>query len=66
MLQDGFHVSERKACRLVGQPRGTQRYLPTQATDEDALTRAIVALAATAGAIRHTAAACRHRVHAEQ
>jgi hypothetical protein len=50
----------------VGQPQSTQRYLPTQATDEDALTRAIVTLSAAAGAIRHTAAACRHRVHAER
>ena len=49
MLQDGFHVSERKACHLLGQPRGTQRYLPTQAADEDALTQAIVALAAKYG-----------------
>jgi hypothetical protein len=49
MLQDEFHVSERRACRLVGQPRGTQRYLPTQAADEDALTQAIVALAAEYG-----------------
>ncbi len=30
-------LSERKACRLVNQPRGTQRYLPTQREDEDAL-----------------------------
>jgi len=49
MLQDRFHVSERKACQLVGQPRGTQRYLPTHAADEDALTQAIVALAAEYG-----------------
>jgi hypothetical protein len=27
---------------LVNQPRGTQRYQPTQREDEDALTRAIV------------------------
>jgi len=32
-----------------GQPRGTQRYLPAQAADEDAPTRAIVALAAEYG-----------------
>lgn len=38
-------VSERRACQLVHQPRGTQRYQPTQRNDEDALTRAIVALA---------------------
>ena len=38
-------VSERHACQLVHQPRGTQRYQPTQRNDEDALTRAIIALA---------------------
>lgn len=31
-------------CRLLGQWRGTQRYTPTARNDEDALTRAIVAL----------------------
>jgi hypothetical protein len=34
-------ASERHACQLVHQPRGTQRYRPTQRNDEDALTRAI-------------------------
>ena len=38
-------ASERHACQLVDQPRGTQRYQPTQRNDEDALTRAIIALA---------------------
>jgi transposase InsO family protein len=38
-------VSERHACQLVHQPRGTQRYQPTQRNDEDALTRAIITLA---------------------
>ena len=42
-------MSERRACRLVNQPRGTQRYRPTQREDEDALTRAIVALASQYG-----------------
>jgi len=49
MLEYRFHVSERRACRLVGQPRGTQRYTPTEAADEDALTQAIVTLAAQYG-----------------
>jgi hypothetical protein len=31
-------MSERWACRLVNQPRGTQRYRLTQREDEDALT----------------------------
>jgi transposase InsO family protein len=34
---------------LVYQPRGTQRYQPTQRNDEDALTRAIIALAGQYG-----------------
>ena len=42
-------LSERRACQLVNQPRGTQRYQPTQRDDEDALTRAIIALASQYG-----------------
>jgi putative transposase len=45
----GLGASERHACRLVNQPRGTQRYLPTQRNDEDALTRAIIMLASQYG-----------------
>jgi transposase InsO family protein len=33
----------------LGQPRGTQRYQPTQREDEDRLTQAIVALASQYG-----------------
>ncbi len=44
-----YGLSERHACRLLGQWRGTQRYGPLQRTDEDALTRAILALAAKYG-----------------
>jgi len=42
-------MSERHACRLLGQWRGTQRYEPLQRIDEEALTRAIVALASEYG-----------------
>jgi putative transposase len=42
-------ISERRACQLVNQPRGTQRYQPTQRDDEDALTWAIIALASQYG-----------------
>jgi len=42
-------ISERHACRLVKQPRGTQRYRLTRREDEDALTQAIVALASQYG-----------------
>jgi len=33
------------ACRLLAQPRGTQRYVPNVRADEDLLTQAIVRLA---------------------
>ena len=42
-------MSKGHACRLVHQPRGTQRYQPTQRNDEDALTRAINSLASQFG-----------------
>lgn len=42
-------VSERHACQLVNQPRGTQRYQATQRNDEDALPRAIITLATQYG-----------------
>jgi len=45
--QYGF--SERHACRLLGQWRGTQRYIPTRHNDEDGLTRAILQLASQNG-----------------
>lgn len=44
-----YDVSERHACRLLGQWRGTQRYEPLQRADEEALTRAIIALASEYG-----------------
>ena len=44
-----YHLSERHACRIVGQPRGTQRYGVILRADEDALTQAILALAAQYG-----------------
>jgi len=49
MLQERFEVSERKACRVVGQSRAVQRYVATVRADEDALTQAVVALAAEYG-----------------
>lgn len=42
-------LSQRRACRLVNQPRGTQRYQATQREDEDALTRPVVELASQYG-----------------
>jgi len=48
-IRGKYDLSERQACRLVGQPRGTQRYSVIVRTDEDALTRAIVELASQYG-----------------
>jgi len=42
-------MSERHACRLLGQWRGTQRYEAVRRIDEEALTRAIIALASEYG-----------------
>ena len=47
--EQGYGMSERHACRLLGQWRGTQRYEPMHRLDEDALTQAIIALAANYG-----------------
>jgi len=44
-----YGVSERQAFRMLQQRRGTQRYVPMHRTDEDALTRDIVALASEDG-----------------
>ena len=44
-----YVVSERRACRVVRQWRGTQRYLPQRRTDEDELTQAILSLAVRYG-----------------
>jgi hypothetical protein len=42
-------MSERRACRLVDQPRGKQRYQPLWREDEDVLTQAILTLATEYG-----------------
>ena len=44
-----YGVSEREACRVLKQWRGTQRYVPLVRVDEDALTRDIIALAGEYG-----------------
>ena len=48
-VREVLGVSERRACRVVGQVRSTQRYRPTTADDEDGLTRAVVMLASEYG-----------------
>jgi len=47
--QQRHGITERRACWLAGQPRGTQRYRPTQWADENKLTQAIVTLAGQYG-----------------
>ena len=42
-------MTERRACRLANQPRGTQRYRAIRREDEDALTLAIIQLASQYG-----------------
>ena len=40
--REKYRLSERQACRIVGQLRGTQRYSTIVRADEDALTQAII------------------------
>src|SRR6202035_2354747 len=42
--RESYQLSERHACRLLGQWRGTQRYEGIYRADEDELTRVIIAL----------------------
>jgi hypothetical protein len=51
-------MSERRACRMVNQPRGPRHYQPTQREDEDRLTQVIIELASQYGAT--VAGASRH------
>ncbi len=43
-LQKGFKVSERRACRVVDQPRSSRRYISTKAEIDTALMQRMVAL----------------------
>ena len=47
--REEYEVSERHACRLLGQWRRTQRYAAIPRIDGDALTEAIIALASEYG-----------------
>lgn len=48
-VQATLHVSERRACRTLEQPRSSQRYQPLLRDDEAPLTQAIVTLAGQFG-----------------
>ena len=57
-LQQVLKVSERRACRALGQPRSTPRRTLVVRDDEDALTRAIIELTTEHGSYgyRHVTA----------
>ena len=46
---EGLHISERRACRALGQTRSSQRRRPALRDDEDALTAAVIGLARSFG-----------------
>jgi len=46
-------VSQRRACRILSQPRDTQRYRPILRPDEDQLTQRIISLACQYGRYGH-------------
>ena len=48
-VQQALGVSERRACRALGQPRSTQRYVDRNSDDEEQLTKRIVGLASEYG-----------------
>ena len=48
-MTDRFDVSERRACKVLKQPRATQRYAPIERDDEQPLTRRIIELASIFG-----------------
>ena len=48
-VQEELDVSERKACRALGQPRSTQRRKPRVRDDEERLVKRIVELATRYG-----------------
>ena len=52
-VQEVLSVTERHACRVIGQHRSTQRKLPQGRPDEGALTRSISALASEYGRYGH-------------
>jgi putative transposase len=48
-VKETLPVSERRACRVIGQPRATQRYPKRMDTEEDVLREQIVSLASQYG-----------------
>jgi len=48
-VREGLQISERRACRALGQTRSSQRRQARLRDDEDALTAAVVGLARSFG-----------------
>ncbi len=48
-IQERLHVSERRACLVLGQHRSVQRQVLKRKNDDEALTQAIVELASRYG-----------------
>ena len=48
-MKQKLSVSERRACRVIGQCRGTQRYIRRRLADEEVLRKRITELASTYG-----------------
>jgi hypothetical protein len=44
-VQEKLNVSERRACKVLGQPRSTQQYCPKRPEDEEALVKRMTELA---------------------
>lgn len=49
MLKERFNVSERRACKVVGQPRSTQRHNLKEKDDEERLKKDVIELASKYG-----------------
>jgi putative transposase len=46
---DLLHISQRRACKIIGQARSTQRRMPCAGAEEDRLTKDIISLATRYG-----------------
>jgi hypothetical protein len=57
-VQATLHVSERRACRALEQPRSSQRHQARLRDDERLLTQAIVRLASQFGRYGYTCTHC--------
>lgn len=54
-------TSERRACKVLGQPRSTQRYRPRVAGDEERLVKRLVELATQYGRYGYRRITCASR-----